>query len=112
MEYLKKEQSQTFTNGNIVAHEYSTKNKNINFAIVEIKGRHPQENWLINQDCTELTYVIKGSVDLTTETDKISLKEGDVAILDPQEKYFWDGDCILFTPCTPAWNQDQNKIVK
>lgn len=112
MEYLKKDQSQTFKVGNVIAHEFPTKNEKINFALVEIKGRHPQQNWLINENCTELTYIVKGSVSLSTETEKVLLGEGDVAILNPQEKYFWEGDCTLFTPCAPAWYPEQNKNVK
>ena len=112
MEYLKKEQSQTFENGNVIAHEYTTKNKNINIALVEIKGRHPQEDWLINEKCTELTYIVDGSATLTTETESIFLEKGDVAILNPNEKYFWNGNCTLLIPCTPAWSPEQNKNVK
>jgi mannose-6-phosphate isomerase class I len=112
MEYLKKKQSQIFINGNIVAREYITKNKNINIALVEIKGRHPKENWIVNKEVTELTFITKGSAILNTETERVSLKEGDVAILKPNEKYFWEGNCTLLTPCTPAWTPRQNKIVK
>ena len=112
MEYLKKEQSQTFTNGNIIAHEYATKNSDINIALIEIKGRHPQENWLINEKVTELTFITKGSATLKTESETVILKEGDIAIINPNEKYFWEGDCTLLTPCTPSWTPEQNKIVK
>lgn len=112
MEYLKKEQSKTFKLGNIVAHEFSIKNKDINIALVEINGRHPQQNWLINEKVTELIYVVKGSAILTTKTEEILLEEGDLAIISPNEKYFWNGNCVLLTPCTPAWTRQQNKTVK
>lgn len=112
MKVIKKEQEEIFENGNIIAHEYPSTNQNINIGLVEIKGRHPPENWLINEKCTQLTYITKGSVNLTTESETILLEEGDVAILNPNEKYFWEGDCTLLAPCTPAWTPEQNKIVK
>ena len=112
MEVIKKSQSQVFQNGNITAIEYSSTNPSINVALVEINGRHPQTDFLINEKVTELVYVIKGSAILSTESQKISLTEGDVIIISPNEKYFWEGHCTLLTPCTPPWTPEQNKIIK
>ena len=112
MEYIKKDQSEIFNVGNLIAHEYPTKNPNINCALVELKGRHPQEGWIMNEQCTELVFFVRGSAVLTTEKESINFGEGDMVILQPQEKYFWVGDCTLFTPSTPAWTPEQTKIVK
>ncbi len=112
MEIIKKGQEQIFKNGNIIAHEYSSINQNINIGLVEIKGRHPQQDFLVNEKVTELVYLIKGTAILNTETNSFNLSEGDFAIISPNEKYFWEGDCTVITPCTPAWTLEQNKIVK
>jgi mannose-6-phosphate isomerase class I len=111
MEITKKKQSLQFQNGNITAHEYPSQNKNISGGYVEIKGRYPTEGWICNQVCTELVFIIKGSVTLTTETESFSLKEMDQVIINPNEKYFWDGDCVVLVPSTPPWSPEQTKII-
>ena len=112
MEYLKKDQSKIFNVGDLIAREYPTRNPNISCALVELKGRHPKDGWISNQDCTELVFFIRGSAVLTTEKESVQFNEGDVVILSPKEKYYWEGDCTLLTPTTPPWTPEQTKIVK
>lgn len=112
MEIIKKEQEQVFKNANIIAHEFESQNPNINIGLVEINGRHPEEDFLVNEKVTELVYLIKGSVVLVTENNRYNLSEGDFAIISPNEKYYWDGNCVVLTPCTPPWTLEQNKIIK
>lgn len=112
MEIIKKVEEQIFKNGSIVAHEFGSKNLNINIGLVEIKGRHPQQDFICNTKVTELVYIIDGSVLLVTESDRYKLSKGDFAIISPNEKYFFDGDCTVLTPCTPPWTPEQTKIEK
>ena len=112
MEVIKKAQSQVFKNGAITAYEYASKNKKINIGLVKINGRHPQQDFIINQKVTELVYVIDGSVELATESKRYTLSSGDVVIISPKEKYFFEGNCTVLTPCTPPWTPKQTKIVK
>ena len=112
MEVIKKEQSQVFNSGAITAHEYASKNKNINLGLIEIKGRHPQQDFITNQEVTELVYILDGSVEVTTESNKYSLLPGDFVIISPQEKYFFEGNCTVLTPCTPPWTLHQTEIIK
>ena len=112
MEIIKKEQSQKFINGNITAYEYPSENKSINSGYVEIRGRYPAEGWICNQVCTELAFIIRGSAILTTQTESFSLKEMDQIIINPNEKYFWNGDCDVLVPSTPPWFPEQTKIEK
>ncbi len=112
MEITKKEQSQVFHNGNVTAHEYPTKNKNISGGFVEIRGRHPEKGWICNQECTELVFITKGSVTLTTEKESVFLNEMDQVIINPKERYYWDGNCVAFVPSTPPWTPEQTEIVE
>lgn len=112
MKYLEKEKSQKFEHGAITAYEYPLGDPDINCALVELKGRHPDQCWLINEKCKEMVFVVRGLVQLTTENETVSLKEGDIVLINPLEKYFWNGDCTLLTPCTPAWTPEQNKIIE
>ena len=101
MEIIKKNQSQVFNYDTITAYEYASKNKYINIGLVKINGRYPKQNFIINQDVTELIYIIDGSVQLTTDSEQYSLSSGDVVIISPKEKYFFKGNCTVLTPCTP-----------
>lgn len=112
MEVIRKNQSKIFKNGAITAHEYDSKNNSINIGLVEINGRHPQQDFITNQDVTELVYVVDGSVSLTTESETYELSTGDFVIISPQEKYFFEGNCTVLTPCTPPWTPEQTKIIK
>ena len=112
MEITKKEQSLIFNIGDVTAHEYPSKNKDISGGYVEIKGRHPAEGWICNQDCTELVFISRGSVTLTTDQGSFVLNELDQVIIEPKERYYWDGDCVAFVPSTPPWTLEQTKIEK
>jgi mannose-6-phosphate isomerase-like protein (cupin superfamily) len=112
MKYLAQEKSIKFEKGPITAYEYPLGDKDLNCAVVEIRGRYPEEGWTQNTECKELTYLIRGFAVLTTETDRVSLSEGDMVIVDINEKYFWEGDCTLLVPCTPAWSPEQTKNTK
>jgi len=57
MEIIKKNQSQVFNYDTITAYEYASKNKYINIGLVKINGRYPKQNFIINQDVTELIYI-------------------------------------------------------
>lgn len=112
MEITKKEQSLVFHNGDVIAHEYPTQNKNISGGYVEINGRHPKEGWICNKDCTELVFISRGSATLTTEEGSFVLNELDQVIINPNERYYWNGDCVAFVPATPPWTPEQTKIEK
>lgn len=112
MEYLTKENSLKFKNGNITAREYPINDPDINCAVVEIKGRHPASDFLINEKCKELVYITNGVVSLNTEDQSVVLNEGDMAMIKKGERYFWDGYATMITSCTPPWTPEQNKNVK
>lgn len=112
MDYLKHDQSLVFKKGNITAYEYPTKNKIINNSFIEIKGRHPQEGWAYNEVCIESVFIIRGSVVLTTKTESVVLEENDTVIIDPNERYFFEGDCDMVSPSSPPWYPEQSKIEK
>ncbi len=113
MKIIHKDQTEKFKNGeNCIATEYPLGDKDINGAIVELTGRYPNTGRVVNLKCKELAYVIKGSGRIVVENEEINLKEGDLILIEPGEKYFWDGNLIIFTSCTPAWHPDQHKEVE
>ncbi|OHA01420.1 MAG: hypothetical protein A3H71_00515 [Candidatus Sungbacteria bacterium RIFCSPLOWO2_02_FULL_48_13b] len=113
MKVVHKDQTERFKNSeNCIAIEYPLGDKDINGAIVELTGRYPNTGRVVNLKCKELAYVIQGSGRIVVENEEINLKEGDLILIEPGEKYFWDGNLTIFTPCTPAWYPEQHKEVE
>ena len=113
MKIIHKEQTKKFKNSeNCIAIEYSLGDKDINGAILELTGRYPNKGRVVNLKCKELAYIIKGSGRVVVENEEINLKKGDLILIEPGEKYFWDGGLTMFVPCTPAWYSEQHREVE
>lgn len=113
MKVVYKNQTKKFKNSeNCFATEYRFNDCNdINGAIVEIAGRYPDKGRVLNLECKELAYVIKGTGKIVIEDKEVELQEGDLVLIESGEKYFWDGDLTMFVPCVPAWRPDQHQEV-
>ena len=113
MKVVYKRQTKRFKNSEVcTAIEYPLGDKDINGAVIELSGRYPDRGRVINLKCKELAYVIKGSGKVVVEGKEIKLKEGDMVLIEPKEKYYWEGKMIMFMPCAPAWHLEQHKEVK
>ncbi len=113
MKVIRKNQTKRFKNSPVcIAHEYPLGDKDINGVVIELKGRYPDKGRVVNLKCKELVYLLDGSVLLEVEGKKIKLEKGDEVLIMPKEKYLWDGNCRIFTACTPAWYPEQHKEVK
>lgn len=112
MKHIRKSETTKFENSeHCVAFEYSMEDKDINGAIVEISGRYPEKGRVVNEKVKEMAYVVKGSGKIVVEGQETSLAEGDLVLLMPGERYFWDGDLTMFVPCAPAWYAEQHKEI-
>lgn len=112
MKIVHKDQTQIFKNGeNCIAIEYPMGDKDINGAVAEINGRYPDTGRVFNTECKELFYVIEGTGTLTVEGEEVKLAQGDLVLVEPEEKYFFNGHLKLFVPCAPAWNPTQHKKI-
>jgi mannose-6-phosphate isomerase-like protein (cupin superfamily) len=110
MKIIKKNQTQKFQNNpQCTAYEYPMEDPDINGAVIHMTGRYPTKGWAINTKSKEMVYVITGSGELTVEEIKYNLNQGDLVLIYPEEKYFFDGNFELFIPCTPAWTVEQHK---
>lgn len=97
---------------NCLVYEYPLNDKDINGAFVKLTGREPDDGRVVNLVCKELAYVINGGGVIVIEDKEIKLKEGDLVLIEPGEKFFWNGDMELFLPCAPAWYPEQYKKVE
>jgi len=113
MKIVYKNQTKTFKNSDVcTAIEYPLGDKDINGAVVELKGRYPDEGRVVNLKCKELAYIIKGSGKAVVEGEERQFNEGDLVLIGAEEKYFWEGDFVMFVSCTPAWYPEQHKEVE
>jgi mannose-6-phosphate isomerase-like protein (cupin superfamily) len=94
-----------------IVQEYRIADEDMNGAFVSIQGRYPSSGYALNLICKEMAYIISGSGRVVVEEKEYPLSQGDVVLLLPGEKYFWDGDMKIFMPCTPAWTPDQYRCL-
>ncbi len=113
MKIIHKNQVKRFQNSDVcLAIEYPLGDKDINGAVIELKGRYPDKGRVVNLKCKELSYIIEGSGKVVVEGKETELKEGDLVLIEPGEKYFWEGNLVMFVPCVPAWYPEQHKETK
>lgn len=113
MKFVPQNQTQEFKHSDTcTAIEYQTDNPNINGAEVKLTGRFPDKNRIVNLKCSEMAYVLKGSGKVFIEGREVKLNPGDLVLIEPNEKYFWDGHLTMFIASHPAWYPEQNKKVK
>ena len=92
MEIIRKNQTKKIKNSNnCLAIEYPLKNKKISGAIIKLNGRYPNEGRICNLKCLELFYVIDGSGFIEIEGKKNKISKSNLILIEPREKYFWNG---------------------
>lgn len=107
----KKETKKIQVSDTMTAHEYPLIDASIHGAIVELNGRYPEKGRVINEKCSEIGFVIKGTGKLIVEGEEVKFKEGDQLFIKPGEKYYWIANAIIFMSCAPAWYPEQHKEV-
>ena len=113
MKIVTKSQREEFKhNDDCVIYEYSMDDKAIDGCIVKLSGRYPQKGFAINTVSKEMAYVIAGSGKVTVEGKEYDISEGDAMLINPNEKFYWQGTMELFIPCTPAWRVEQYKVIE
>jgi len=113
MKIIRKNQIARFEHGpSCTANEYPVDDKDINIAIIELNGRYPQKGWALNEISKELACIMEGSGSVVIDGNETQVSEGDLVMVYPGEKFFWQGKMKLFMPCVPAWNENQYKIIE
>ena len=92
--------------------EYSFGDKDIDLGLAIITGRYPENGFCVNIVSKELIYVLEGSGKLYFEDRSIEFSKGDSILIDKNEKYYWKTEyCKVSMTCTPAWCQEQHKLI-
>jgi len=112
MKFVKKSQAIVIKNSDAcMAVEYPMDEKALNGSVVVVKGRYPETGRIINEKCKEMAYVITGDGRVVVEGKEIILGEEDLIMLEPGERYHWEGNMKMFIFCSPAWYPGQYKAV-
>lgn len=89
------------------AYEYDTGSSVINGALITIAGRYPESGWALNTHSTSLIHVTKGGGVALFDRNSIDLASDDELLIEPDEKYAFEGDMTILYVATPAWTTDQ-----
>lgn len=113
MKVVRKNQSQKHKNSDsCIAIEYPLGDKDINGAVVTIKGRYPEKGRVVNEKCKELCYILEGGGKIVIEGEEIELNKEDMILIEAGEKIYWDGDMKMYVSCNPAWHHEQHKEIE
>ncbi|HUW22286.1 MAG TPA: cupin domain-containing protein [Candidatus Bathyarchaeia archaeon] len=110
MKLVRKTQTKRHKNSQVcLAIEYPLGDKKINGAVIKLKGRYPDHGRVVNLRCKELAFIIRGNGNVVVEGQKLELNPGDLVLIEPGEKYYWQGNLTMFVPSAPAWYPEQHR---
>lgn len=113
MKLVKKSEAKSFKNSPVcTAYEYTLGDKDLNAAVIELRGRYPDSGRVVNEECKEIVHIIQGTGKVVIEDVEIDLAAGDQVFIDQHEKYYFEGKMTFVAPCTPAWYPEQHKEVE
>ncbi len=110
MEHIKQKEAVKHVHSpHCTVYEYPMKNSEMNIGVAEIIHRYPIQGYAMNCECNEMGYILKGSGNLITETQNVTVAVGDVVYIPRGEKYYWEGTLTVILPCSPAFHPQQHK---
>lgn len=113
MEYINAQEMAAVTNDPACTIiEYISEDRDLNTCIAKISGRHPISGWAINEKCKMMGFIVDGEGIIVVENKTFELFKNDVVLIQPGEKYYWEGNMLIFIPSTPAWYPEQYKNIK
>lgn len=112
MKIIKKQDATVYSKPEIgfLSHEYPTGTIDIDCAIVRISGVYPGNNQFVcNTLCTEVLYVLSGIAhfEIYNNNKKLDVCDGDVIVINPNERYRISGNAKFCIVCNPAWSPEQ-----
>lgn len=96
---------------NCAVSEYPTEDQDLDFAIVRVDGRYPENGFAVNRKVKEIVYVSEGSGLVVVNDQRFDLDQGDVILINPGELFYWQGHYTLHIACNPAFTPEQHQHV-
>lgn len=113
MKHIKQSQAVPYKNSETcTAYEYALGDEAINGAVIQLAGRYPVDGLAQNEVSKELVYVLQGEGNVVVEEVTTTLGQGDQVLIQPGEKYYFEGTMKLFIACTPAWTLEQHRVLE
>ena len=91
-----------------VVTEFPIEDHDIDFAIVKVSSRYPVSGYAVNTISKEIVYVQEGTGKVVVGDVGYALITGDVVLISPNEKFYWDGNMTLHISCAPAFTPEQH----
>ncbi len=107
-----KESKTILVSDSCVAKEYPNGDPDIWGSVIEVRGRYPARGVTVNEECKELVYILDGEGILVVNETAYQFHKGDQIVIDKGEKFYWEGNLVMFMPCTPAWYPAQHKTLE
>ncbi|MDD3007099.1 MAG: cupin domain-containing protein [Candidatus Pacebacteria bacterium] len=112
MKIIRKNQAKFFKNSEVCdVFEYDSGHTDLGGAVVEVRGRYPDSGWVMNSECREMAYILKGKGLISVEGVERDFAAGNLILIEAGEKYFWEGNFSAFLFSVPAWSVGQYKTV-
>ncbi len=112
MKVCKKENSVLYKNSNECHNmEYPLGDTDINVSVATVNGKYPESGYCVNLEVKELLYIMEGTGKLIKKDEVVEFKAGDVILVEKGEAYRWDANCKVLISCTPAWHEEQHKLI-
>lgn len=113
MKVIKRKEANEYSNSNnCYGFEFDLGDKNLDGAVVNVKGRYPEKGSAMNEGCKEFAYIISGGGNINIGGKNFDIESEDMVVIDKGEHFYWEGEFRLFVYCTPAWSADQHKVVE
>lgn len=111
---VKKLDTRKISNSDIcTVWEYDFPSKNLGIATALIDGKYPESDWVINEKCDMIHFVISGSGTIYCGNDVFKVAKGDAVFVKKGVKYKVVGNNLEMVEVNaPAWFPDQYKSVK
>lgn len=82
----------------------------IDVAKISIRGAYPESGWSYSEESHEMAVVLRGSGYIEMKDGaREDLTAGDVAYIEPMERFRWNGDLDLIVLCGPAFDPGKYK---
>lgn len=78
--------------------------------MVQINGRYPEKGFAYNEVSKELAFVVSGKGEIIQPAGENKIDIGDVILLQPNERFAWEGKLTIFMATSPKFNPGQHKL--
>lgn len=95
----------------LTLQEYDMHDPALGGGVAHLKGRYPEDGFVMNEKTKELVYILSGNGKLVTPHEEFPVSKGDLVLVDHGEIYAWDGNMSLFMANAPTFNPEQHKRV-